>query len=92
MNSLTFLPCHVLLWSKIAFFAVYSKSTDKKRKHEPSDLPDGSGWGDHIQLLQIYELWDQRNYDVEWCKENNLQVPLFCFREKCTVLDNVGSQ
>ncbi|KAF7123362.1 hypothetical protein RHSIM_Rhsim12G0029400 [Rhododendron simsii] len=51
-----------------------SKSTDKKRKHEPSDLPDGSGWGDHIQLLQIYELWDQRNYDVEWCKDNNLQV------------------
>ncbi|KAH7836184.1 hypothetical protein Vadar_033513 [Vaccinium darrowii] len=51
-----------------------SKSTDKKRKHEPSDLPDGSGWGDHIQLLQIYELWDQTNYDVEWCKENNLQV------------------
>ncbi|XP_058194866.1 probable pre-mRNA-splicing factor ATP-dependent RNA helicase DEAH4 [Rhododendron vialii] len=51
-----------------------SKSTDKKRKHEPSDLPDGSGWGDHIQLLQIYELWDQTNYDVEWCKDNNLQV------------------
>ncbi|KAI8526885.1 hypothetical protein RHMOL_Rhmol12G0033800 [Rhododendron molle] len=51
-----------------------SKSTDKKRKHEPSDLPEGSGWGDHIQLLQIYELWDQTNYDVEWCKDNNLQV------------------
>ncbi|KAG5527316.1 hypothetical protein RHGRI_028271 [Rhododendron griersonianum] len=51
-----------------------SKSTDKKRKCEPSDLPDGSGWGDHIQLLQIYELWDQANYDVEWCKDNNLQT------------------
>lgn len=51
-----------------------SRSTDKKRKHEPSDLPDGSGWGDHVQLLQIYELWDQTDYDVEWCKDNNLQV------------------
>ncbi|KAK1406053.1 hypothetical protein QVD17_42250 [Tagetes erecta] len=51
-----------------------SKSTDKKRKHPPSDLPNGSGWGDHIQLLQIYELWDQTDYSIEWCKDNNLQV------------------
>nr|GMC88076.1 probable pre-mRNA-splicing factor ATP-dependent RNA helicase DEAH4 isoform X2 [Ipomoea batatas] len=46
----------------------------KKRKHTPSNLPDGSGWGDHIQLLQIYELWDQTDYSIDWCKENNLQV------------------
>lgn len=51
-----------------------SKSTDKKRKHTPSHLPDGSGWGDHIQLLQIYELWHQTDYSTDWCKENNLQV------------------
>ncbi|KAI7748719.1 hypothetical protein M8C21_022259 [Ambrosia artemisiifolia] len=51
-----------------------SKNTDKKRKHPPSDLPDGSGWGDHIQLLQIYELWDQTDYSIDWCKDNNLQV------------------
>ncbi|KAL0408506.1 UNVERIFIED_CONTAM: putative pre-splicing factor ATP-dependent RNA helicase DEAH4 [Sesamum radiatum] len=51
-----------------------SKSTDKKRKHTPSHLPDGSGWGDHIQLLQIYELWHQTDYKTDWCKENNLQV------------------
>ncbi|KAL0447230.1 UNVERIFIED_CONTAM: putative pre-splicing factor ATP-dependent RNA helicase DEAH4 [Sesamum latifolium] len=51
-----------------------SKSTDKKRKHTPSHLPDGSGWGDHIQLLQIYELWHQTDYNTDWCKENNLQV------------------
>ncbi|KAI8011178.1 putative pre-mRNA-splicing factor ATP-dependent RNA helicase DEAH4 [Camellia lanceoleosa] len=51
-----------------------SKSTEKKRKHDSSDLPNGSGWGDHIQLLQIYELWDQTDYDVDWCKDNNLQV------------------
>ncbi|KAL6505440.1 hypothetical protein OROHE_022819 [Orobanche hederae] len=51
-----------------------SKSTEKKRKHTPSNLPDGSGWGDHIQLLQIFELWHQTFYNPEWCKENNLQV------------------
>ncbi|KAL0297086.1 UNVERIFIED_CONTAM: putative pre-splicing factor ATP-dependent RNA helicase DEAH4 [Sesamum radiatum] len=51
-----------------------SKSTDKKRKHTPSHLPDGSGWGDHIQLLQVYELWHQTDYNTDWCKENNLQV------------------
>ncbi|KAL8550628.1 hypothetical protein ACS0TY_009159 [Phlomoides rotata] len=54
-----------------------SKSFEKKRKHtpsNPSNLPQGSGWGDHIQLLQIYELWHQTDYSIDWCKENNLQV------------------
>ncbi|XP_065636492.1 probable pre-mRNA-splicing factor ATP-dependent RNA helicase DEAH4 [Quercus suber] len=51
-----------------------SKSTEKKRKHTHSDLPDGSGWGDHIQLLQIFEEWDRTNYDIGWCKDHNLQV------------------
>ncbi|KAM7464724.1 hypothetical protein LguiA_032845 [Lonicera macranthoides] len=51
-----------------------SKSTEKKRKHSSLDLPDGSGWGDHIQLLQIYEHWDQTDYSINWCKDNNLQV------------------
>nr|KAJ0212315.1 hypothetical protein LSAT_V11C400158240 [Lactuca sativa] len=51
-----------------------SKNTDRKRKHPPSDLPDGSGLGDHIQLLQIYELWDEVDYSIDWCKDNNLQV------------------
>ncbi|XP_030527427.1 probable pre-mRNA-splicing factor ATP-dependent RNA helicase DEAH4 isoform X2 [Rhodamnia argentea] len=50
-----------------------SKGTEKKRRHGP-DLPDGSGLGDHIQLLQIYEEWDRNDYDIGWCKENNLQV------------------
>ncbi|PIN24636.1 DEAH-box RNA helicase [Handroanthus impetiginosus] len=50
------------------------KRNEKKRKHTPSNLPDGSGWGDHVQLLQIYELWHQTDYDIDWCKENNLQV------------------
>ncbi|KAK4488774.1 hypothetical protein RD792_004561 [Penstemon davidsonii] len=51
-----------------------SKSNDKKRKQVPSNLPNGSGWGDHIQLLQIYELWHQTDYNIDWCKENNLKV------------------
>lgn len=51
-----------------------SKSTEKKRKHTHLELPDGSGWGDHIQLLQIFEQWDRTNYDIGWCKDHNLQV------------------
>ncbi|KAH0991877.1 hypothetical protein GBA52_003360 [Prunus armeniaca] len=51
-----------------------SKNTEKKRKHDYLDLPDGSGWGDHIQLLQIYECWHQTNYDIDWCKDYQLQV------------------
>ncbi|TQE09274.1 hypothetical protein C1H46_005209 [Malus baccata] len=51
-----------------------SKSTEKKRKHDYLDLPDGSGWGDHIQLLQIYECWHQTDYDINWCKDYQLQV------------------
>ncbi|XP_057486988.1 probable pre-mRNA-splicing factor ATP-dependent RNA helicase DEAH4 isoform X1 [Actinidia eriantha] len=64
-----------MLSAETTLLAGRSKSMEKKRKHDPpSDLPDGSGWGDHIQLLQIYEVWDQTNYDMEWCKDNNLQV------------------
>jgi ATP-dependent RNA helicase DHX8/PRP22 len=51
-----------------------TKSTEKKRKHSHSELPDGSGLGDHIQLLEIYEHWDRTDYNINWCKENNLQV------------------
>lgn len=51
-----------------------SKDNEKKRKRTPLDLPDGSGWGDHIQLLQIYEHWDRTNYDIDWCKDRDLQV------------------
>ncbi|XP_052185783.1 probable pre-mRNA-splicing factor ATP-dependent RNA helicase DEAH4 isoform X2 [Diospyros lotus] len=63
-----------MLSAETALLPGRSKSTEKKRKHEPSDLPDGSGWGDHIQLLQIFELWHQTDYDMQWCKDNNLQV------------------
>ncbi|CAL0329725.1 unnamed protein product [Lupinus luteus] len=48
--------------------------TERKRKNPVTNLPDGSGLGDHIQLLQIYECWDQTDYDIGWCKDNGLQV------------------
>lgn len=51
-----------------------SKSNEKKRKQPPPDLPDGSGWGDHVQLLQIFEQWDQNEFDIGWCKDKGLQV------------------
>ncbi|KAJ7942323.1 putative ATP-dependent RNA helicase [Quillaja saponaria] len=51
-----------------------SKTVEKKRKLAPPDLPDGSGLGDHIQLLQIYEHWYQTDYDIGWCKGNDLKV------------------
>ncbi|KAK4790187.1 hypothetical protein SAY86_017491 [Trapa natans] len=50
-----------------------SKHSEKKRK-PPPDLPDGSGLGDHIQLLQIYEYWHQIDYHIGWLKDNDLQV------------------
>lgn len=51
-----------------------SKNNEKKRKYPPLELPDGSGFGDHIQLLQIYECWDENDYDIGWCKDYDLQV------------------
>ncbi|MBA0798662.1 hypothetical protein Gohar_009231 [Gossypium harknessii] len=53
-----------------------SKNNEKKRKYPPLELPDGSGFGDHIQLLQIYECWDENDYDIGWCKDYDLQMDL----------------
>ncbi|KAF7813624.1 putative pre-mRNA-splicing factor ATP-dependent RNA helicase DEAH4 [Senna tora] len=50
------------------------RKIEKKRKQTMSNLPDGDGLGDHIQFLQIYECWDRTDYDVGWCKDNDLQV------------------
>ncbi|XP_073013036.1 probable pre-mRNA-splicing factor ATP-dependent RNA helicase DEAH4 isoform X2 [Typha latifolia] len=55
-----------------------SKNKETKRKRQ-SKLPDGSGWGDHIQLLQIYESWDQADYDPRWCSDNYLQARSMIF-------------
>ncbi|CAN6449195.1 unnamed protein product [Victoria cruziana] len=49
------------------------KNNDKKRK-PTENLPDGSGWGDHIQLLQIYDTWSEADYDPRWCIDHSLQV------------------
>ncbi|MQL88553.1 hypothetical protein Taro_021123 [Colocasia esculenta] len=49
------------------------KGNEKKRKQHVSSLPDGSGWGDHIQLLQVYDNWVQEGYNPNWCKDNDIQ-------------------
>ena len=56
------------------FLSSCSKGSDRKGKQAPLDLPTGEGLGDHIQLLQIYEMWDETNNDPEWCKAHGLQV------------------
>ncbi|XP_065874215.1 probable pre-mRNA-splicing factor ATP-dependent RNA helicase DEAH4 isoform X2 [Euphorbia lathyris] len=73
------------------------RSTDKKRKHASLelDLPDGSGLGDHIQLLQIYELWDQNDYNIEWCKDYGLQIRGMKFvkdvrKQLCQIMQKVA--
>ncbi|GAB2280602.1 hypothetical protein Dimus_015231 [Dionaea muscipula] len=63
-----------MLSAETSLLPAYSKDSEKKRKQPPQELPDGSGFGDHIQLLQIFESWDKTNYDPEWCKEHGLQV------------------
>lgn len=72
-----------------------SKSTEKKRKHTSLELPDGSGWGDHIQLLQIYECWDEYDYDVNWVKDNGLQVRGMMFvkdvrKQLCQIMQKIA--
>ncbi|KAM5568155.1 putative pre-mRNA-splicing factor ATP-dependent RNA helicase DEAH4 [Rosa sericea] len=72
-----------------------SKSTEKKRKHDHLDLPDGSDWGDHIQLLQIYECWHQIHYDIDWCKDRGLQVRGMTFvkdvrKQLCQIMQKIA--
>ncbi|KAH0993296.1 hypothetical protein GBA52_004779 [Prunus armeniaca] len=49
-------------------------SNNTERKHDYLDILDGSGKGDHIQLLQIYECWHQTDYDIDWCEDYQLQM------------------
>ncbi|KAG6521709.1 hypothetical protein ZIOFF_018834 [Zingiber officinale] len=56
-----------------------SKNKEKKRKQQFSKLPDGCGWGDHIQLLQVFESWDHAFYDPSWCTNYELQVRSMMF-------------
>ncbi|KAK3119988.1 hypothetical protein QOZ80_9AG0679070 [Eleusine coracana subsp. coracana] len=61
-----------VLSAEITLRATRRKDVEGKRKRQ--ELPDGSGWGDHIQLLQIFECWDQTGYDPKWCMDHDLQV------------------
>ncbi|KAH0464603.1 hypothetical protein IEQ34_007389 [Dendrobium chrysotoxum] len=62
-----------MLSADITYCPIQRNTKDKKRK-QVLQLPDGSYWGDHILLLQIYECWDRADYDPDWCIEQNLQV------------------
>ncbi|OEL30532.1 putative pre-mRNA-splicing factor ATP-dependent RNA helicase DEAH4 [Dichanthelium oligosanthes] len=61
-----------ILSAEITLRSTRSKGMEGKRKRH--ELPDGSGWGDHIQLLQIFESWDHTDYDPKWCSDHDLQV------------------
>jgi hypothetical protein len=79
-------PGEIFFVNDNSFTSICSKGNEKKRKHTPLDLPDGSGLGDHIQLLQIYEHWDRNNCDIGWCKDHDLQV-LFYVSESVLYLE-----
>ncbi|XP_021899621.1 probable pre-mRNA-splicing factor ATP-dependent RNA helicase DEAH4 isoform X2 [Carica papaya] len=73
-----------------------SKSGEKKRKRPVMALPDGSGWGDHIQLLQIYEQWDQNDYDIDWCRDHDLRVRGMMFvkdirKQLCQIMNKTAN-
>ncbi|XP_020523399.1 probable pre-mRNA-splicing factor ATP-dependent RNA helicase DEAH4 isoform X2 [Amborella trichopoda] len=72
-----------------------SKGGEKKRKQIITNLPNGSGWGDHIQLLQIYNTWHQMDYDPRWCKDNGLHVRSMIFardvrRQLCQIMQKMA--
>ncbi|CAN1313420.1 Probable pre-mRNA-splicing factor ATP-dependent RNA helicase DEAH4 [Linum perenne] len=72
-----------------------SKNNEKKRKQEPIDLPDGSGFGDHIQMLQIYEHWDENDYDIRWCRDHGLQERGMVFvkdvrKQLCQIMQKIA--
>lgn len=68
-----------MLSTETSLHPTRSKGKEKKRKQSHSELPDGSGWGDHIQLLQVYESWSRANYDPSWCTDNDLQIRSMMF-------------
>ncbi|XP_051179566.1 probable pre-mRNA-splicing factor ATP-dependent RNA helicase DEAH4 [Lolium perenne] len=61
-----------VLSAEITLRQTRSKDMEGKRKRQ--ELPNGSGLGDHVQLLQIFESWDQAGYDPRWCSDHDLQV------------------
>ncbi|KAK8937555.1 hypothetical protein KSP40_PGU001610 [Platanthera guangdongensis] len=84
-----------MLSAEIALRPIQRNAKDSKSKEQALQLPDGFCWGDHIQLLQIYESWDRADYDSDWCINHNLQgdrVPIDRFRagETCTAWETAG--
>ncbi|WOK97415.1 putative pre-mRNA-splicing factor ATP-dependent RNA helicase DEAH4 [Canna indica] len=63
-----------MLSAEVSIHPTRSKNKEKKRKQSFSRIPDGSGWGDHIQLLQVFESWHLADYDPNWCTDNELHV------------------
>ncbi|XP_078434276.1 RNA helicase family protein isoform X2 [Wolffia australiana] len=63
-----------MLSAEISVNSARSKGDPRKRKKPISPLPDGSGFGDHIQLLQVYESWDRAGFTADWCIDHDIQV------------------
>lgn len=85
-----------MLSAETSLLPNYSKGSERKRKQTPLDLPTGEGFGDHIQLLQIYEMWDETNYDPEWCKEHGLQIRGMTFvkdvrKQLCQIMQKMAN-
>ncbi|XP_002962098.2 probable pre-mRNA-splicing factor ATP-dependent RNA helicase DEAH4 [Selaginella moellendorffii] len=67
----------LVLAAMLSCDSVFYQAPKKEKKEQSAvhqDLPTGDGFGDHIQLLQIYEKWRRVDYDFEWCKEHGLQI------------------
>ncbi|KAL5552460.1 hypothetical protein UlMin_039861 [Ulmus minor] len=84
-----------MLSAETTLLSGQSKNSEKKRKPDHLELPDGSGLGDHIQLLQIFECWHQTDYNINWCKDNGLQVRGMMFvkdvrKQLCQIMQKIA--
>ncbi|XP_073395276.1 probable pre-mRNA-splicing factor ATP-dependent RNA helicase DEAH4 [Physcomitrium patens] len=68
-----------MLSAETIFMQGPKKGEDRKRSREDQQLPNGNNYGDHVQYLQIYELWKKNNFDIKWCRSNNLNIRSMLF-------------
>lgn len=68
-----------MLSSESIFMQGPRKGDDRKRPREDQQLPDGNKYGDHVQYLQIYELWKKKDFDIKWCRSNGLNIRSMLF-------------
>lgn len=69
-----------MLSSETIFMPGPRKGDDRKRsRDDDQQLPDGNKYGDHVQYLQIFELWKKNNFDIKWCRSNGLQIRSMLF-------------